>query len=252
MNPASLVRSALLATALSLAGALFASPTPYPAQSDESAWPGVGPIRVGPWMTDNRLSYWPNRDLDKESIVFVGDSLIGGWKKLRLAFPGLKVANRGIGGDVSRGVLFRFQEDVLDLHPRAIVLLVGTNDLSAHGKPDHVVSNISTMYQWAQEADPKTPFIICTIPPRNVPNAPIVEGSLETLNTRIKAFAIGKPRVTVVDLYEALVTPEGTPHPDYIGKDGIHITAAGFEKLGALLRPVFEANGIVAAPAAAK
>lgn len=247
-----LARTVLLASAFSLLGTLFAGPTPYPAQSDETAWPGVGPIRVGGWMTDNRLSFWPLRDAAQGAVVFVGDSLIGGWKRLNASFPGIKVANRGIGGEVSRGTLFRFQEDVLDLHPRAIVLCVGTNDLSAHGKPDHVISNIATMVQWANEADPKMPFIICNIPPRNVPNAPIIEGSLESLNARLQTFAQGKSNVAVVDLFSAFVSPDGSPNPEFIAKDGIHITPAGFEKWGELLRPIFDAHGVVATPAATK
>ncbi len=250
-----LARAAFLASALSLTGALFAAgngPTPYPAQSDEAAWPGVGPIRLGAWMTDNRLYSWTLRDKAQGSVVFVGDSLVGGWKGLGPAFPGIKVANRGIGGDVSRGVLFRFQEDVLDLHPRAIVLCVGSNDLSAHGKTDHTIANLATLAQWTHEANPATPLIFCTIPPRNAPNSPIVPGSLDALNIRLKAFAQGKPNIVIVDLFTALANPDGTPNPDYIGKDGIHITPAGYEKWATLLRPVFTSLGIVAETPAAK
>jgi len=103
-------------------------PTPFPDAKDEAAWPGQGPIRVFGWMVDNRKAFWTHRDRDQGAVVFVGDSLIGGWKVERMVadFPGLKVANRGIGGDVSRGLLFRFREDVLDLKPRAIVMCIGS------------------------------------------------------------------------------------------------------------------------------
>src|SRR5690242_2931605 len=76
-------------------------PTPYPAQTDEAAWPGKGPIRCFEWMVSNRASFWKQRDRDQGAVVFVGDSLTGGWKPAVIAekFPGLRVANRGIGGD---------------------------------------------------------------------------------------------------------------------------------------------------------
>ena len=45
--------------------------------------------------------------------------------------PGIPVANRGIGSETTRGLLFRFNEDVLDLRLKVIVLLTGSNDLSA-------------------------------------------------------------------------------------------------------------------------
>jgi lysophospholipase L1-like esterase len=250
MKLTSFARALMLASTLSITGALFAGPTPYPSQSDEAAWPGVGPIRIGSWMSDQRTYFWTLREGSQQSVVFVGDSLVGGWKTLRQDFPGIKVANRGVGGDVSRGVLFRFQEDVLDLHPRAIVMCVGSNDLSAHAKTQATISNIAILVTRAHEADPKIPVIICTIPPRNVPNSPIVSGSLGSLNAALKTFAEGKPNVVIVDLFTALATPEGTPHPDYIGKDGIHITPAGFEKWATLLRPVFDSLRIVATPTA--
>jgi lysophospholipase L1-like esterase len=246
MKSPSTLNALLISALLSVASPLVANegPAPYPSQSDEASWPGVGPIRVGSWMEDNRMSFWSMREKDQGAVVFVGDSLIGGWKGLGKAFPGLKVANRGVGGDVSRGTLFRFEEDVLDLNPRGIVFCVGTNDLSAHGDPAHVVANISQMVTTARKSNPTLPIVICTIPPRNAPNAPIKPGALRDLNTRLAGFGIGKESVVIVDLFTALATPEGAPDPQYIGKDGIHILPAGFEQFAALLRPAFQSLGI--------
>ena len=124
-------------------------PTPYPSAQDESAWAGQGPIRVHAWMKDNRAYFWTQRTKDQGAIVFVGSSMMGNWKDIAAAFPGLKVANRGVGGDVSRGLLFRFQEDVLDLNPRAVVMSIGSNDLSAHGAPAGIAANISAIIDLA-------------------------------------------------------------------------------------------------------
>src|SRR4029079_10523474 len=112
------------------ANSSHSGPSPYPASKD--AWPGVGVVRVFNWMTANRRSFWEHRERDRHSIVFAGDSLTASWKTLDQDFNGTRVANRGIGGDVSRGLLFRFREDVLQLQPKAIVILIGTNDLTAH------------------------------------------------------------------------------------------------------------------------
>ena len=75
------------------------------------------------------------------------------------------MANRGIGGDVSRGLLFRFKEDVLDLHPKAVVLLIGTNDLRKQDTTD-TISNIAAMLEMAEKQDASPPVILCQIPPR--------------------------------------------------------------------------------------
>lgn len=250
MNLAPFTRAALISALLSVSGPLFANsgPTPYPSQSDETAWPGVGPIRIGSWMNDNRAYFWTLRESGQNAVVFVGDSLVGGWKSLVKAFPGIKVANRGIGGDVSRGVLFRLQEDVLDLNPGAIVFCVGSNDLSAHAKTEATLANIAAIVDLARKANPNVPIILCTIPPRNAPNAPILPGSLDSLNSRIKTYGIGKPNLVVFDLFSVFATPEGAINPDYIGKDGIHITPAGYEKWAALLRPVLTGMGVIPTP----
>ena len=65
---------------------LFAAdgPTPYPDAKNEAAWPGRGPIRVHPWMVDNRKYFRTQREKDQGAVVFVGDSLTGNWKSLRL------------------------------------------------------------------------------------------------------------------------------------------------------------------------
>lgn len=246
MKPSRLLHAVFVSTLLSLAGPLSAQggPTPYPNINDEAAWPGVGPIRTGAWMSENRAYYWTQRDQDQDGVVFVGDSLVGGWKNIAASFPGLKVVKRGIGGDTSRGTLFRFQEDVLELNPRAIVFCVGTNDLSAHANPGDVISNLATMVDMARKTHPALPIVVCTIPPRNVPNAPTKPGALDDLNARLKAFGAGRDKLVVLDLFAALATAEGDLDPSFIGKDGIHITPEGYGKWSSLLLPALDSLGV--------
>ena len=90
-------------------------PTPYPSRPEE--WPGVGVTRVFDWMSEYRRSFWRQREAKRGSIALAGDSLTEGWPNASLDLEGAPVANLGIGGDVSRGLLFRFEEDVLALHP---------------------------------------------------------------------------------------------------------------------------------------
>src|SRR6516162_2990968 len=96
--------------------------------------PGQGPIRRYDWFRKlwvDRCSAWAQRvEQDQQSVVFLGDSITQGWgDQMGGSFAGVKVANRGISGDTSRGVLIRLDEDVLSLHPKGVVLLIGTNDI---------------------------------------------------------------------------------------------------------------------------
>ena len=204
-----------------LSAAEQSAPTPYPDAKNEAAWPGTGPIRLFDWMVQNRAAFWKRRAADQGAIVFVGDSLTGNWKPtdFTAAFPGLKVANRGIGGDVTRGVLFRLDEDVVVLKPAAMVLCIGTNDLSCHAPTAGIMANISAIIDQARKPNPKLPIVLCTIPPRDVANAPTKPGAHKDLNERITAYAKGKPDLVLLDLYAVLSGPDGAMAPDDFAKD---------------------------------
>lgn len=243
MIPKSLLPFYALAL-LALAGPSAASlaqggPTPFPG-NDSADWLGKGVVRVFPWMTDNRNYFWSQRDQSQNAIVFVGDSLTGNWGNLAKSFPDLKVANRGIGGEVTRGTLFRFKEDVLDLNPRAIVLMIGTNDLSALESPNDALSNLSDILDMVQADAPAVPLILCTIPPRLSKEAPIDNARLLEYNQGITNLATGRKQVTLLDLY-LLFLQAGTdqPDPQYFKPDKMHFGEAGYLKWKGALDEVF-------------
>jgi lysophospholipase L1-like esterase len=221
-------------------------PTPFPDPKDESAWPGNGPIRVFPWMVDNRNYFWSRRNTDQGTIVFVGDSLTGNWKlgDMKAAMPGLSLSNRGIGGDGTRGVLFRLKEDVLDLNPQALVLLIGTNDLSAKAPVQVIADNVTLILDQAREFNKDMPIVLCLLPPRASEAAPIDPQKLAELNARLAAIGENYQKLVVLDLFTALATPEGNPDPKYFGKDLLHIASGGYQKWAELLKPAFEKLGI--------
>jgi lysophospholipase L1-like esterase len=67
-------------------------------------------------------------------VVFFGDSITDIWK-LEEYFPGKPYLNRGIGGQTTPQMLVRFRQDVIDLHPKAVVILAGTNDIAGNTGP---------------------------------------------------------------------------------------------------------------------
>ncbi|PTX99554.1 hypothetical protein DB346_17105 [Verrucomicrobia bacterium LW23] len=237
-----------LAAPVMPAAAEQTGPTPFPDVKDQAAWPGKGPLKVYPYMTDNRIAFWAKRAASKNAVVFVGDSQIGGWKQVNPAttsFPSTRlVVNRGIGGDTSRGVLWRLQEDVLDLQPTALVLLVGGNDLSAHGPTDLTIGNITAILDATEKAVPGIPVILCNLPPRNAPAAPIKQSELTKLNGQLADLAATRNNVTLFDSFSLFALPDGMPDPQYFAKDLIHLSAAGYEKMTAAMAKVFEEKGI--------
>lgn len=217
-------------------------PTPYPDANNAAAWPGKGPIRTFGWFVDNRKAFWAAREKDQGAVVFAGDSLTAGWKidKMKQAFPDMKIANRGIGGDTSRGLLFRFKEDVLDLNPKAIVILIGANDLSAHANPKDIESNIAAMIEMARKQNPAVPIVLCQTTPRHNPKAPTKPGAQQDTNDRIAKLGEGKEHLVVLDLFTALADADGKPVAENFAADKLHLAAPGYAKWAETIKPAFE------------
>jgi lysophospholipase L1-like esterase len=218
-------------------------PTPYPTRPED--WPGEGVIRVFGWMKDNRDFFWTERAKKQGSIVFAGDSLTANWKTLGKDFSGVVVANRGIGGDVSRGLLFRFQEDVLALRPKAIVILIGINDLTAKQPASTTLANIRSMLELKRSEQPDVPVVLCTVPPSANPKAPIDERQRRFLNQGLRQLAKENQRVSLVDLYAATVTTDGTPDLRYFQSDQLHFSAAGHDRWKEVLEPALRKAGVL-------
>ncbi|MES1167798.1 MAG: GDSL-type esterase/lipase family protein, partial [Oleiharenicola lentus] len=168
--------------------------------------PGIGPIRRYDWFTklwQERRSRWATQvQQDQHAVVFLGDSITQGWHDdLDGLFPELKVANRGISGDTTRGVLIRLQEDVIALHPRAVVLLIGTNDLDEKGgNPWVVASNVRLIIDELRRADPAMPVVLCQVMPSS-PQKNRPAHLIRRINQMLLELTVDQPQVTVLDTW---------------------------------------------------
>lgn len=229
----------LVAVAAAAPAASQTGPSPYPAVAAD--WPGEGVVRVFQWMKPNRESFWRQRQQKHGAWVLAGDSQLGGWRTYERDLGPRPVANRGIGGDVSRGLLFRLQEDVLDLNPRGIVLLIGGNDLSALQPADKTARNIERMLEAIAAQDAALPVILCTLPPRNSAEAPIKQTELMKMNANIRRLAAAHGNVLLLDLFPLFADGDGQPRSSFFAADRLHMSAAGYKVLGEALNTKLEA-----------
>src|SRR5436309_6874911 len=85
-------------------------------------------------------------------VVFFGDSITDMWK-LEEFFSGKPYINRGIGGQTTPQMLVRFRQDVIDLQPKVVVILAGTNDIAGNTGPstlEMIEDNIASMVDLAR------------------------------------------------------------------------------------------------------
>ncbi|HKW29515.1 MAG TPA: GDSL-type esterase/lipase family protein [Verrucomicrobiae bacterium] len=210
----------------------------YP--TDPSLLPGKGPAATWsglPKLWAQRHAEWARTaDQDKGAVVFLGDSITQGWHSLANAFPHLKVANRGIGGDTTRGVLYRLNADVLDLDPKAIVLLIGTNDIGNGAKPEDVADNIEAILQDIKKFNPHLPVIVCEVMPRSDRGQHPAD-RIEKLNALVAAPIKNDPQFTLCDTWSIYADKNGDCPKDEF-PDLLHPNAAGYVKWAAALKPI--------------
>lgn len=233
---------------LSLAVALAAMPAlgqtgPKPTPKNPDEWPGKGHASAYSGWVKIRNQFWTKRDQDQGAVVFFGDSITQGWRDIDKSFPTLKIANRGISGDSSRGLLWRLQEDVLDLHPRAVIMLIGINDIADGVVPSDIAYNIRTIVDQMHAADPRMPVVLCHVMPwKRVPGKS--PERVQQTNALIDGIALGRPQVSVCDTYTPFATPEGVCRKEEF-PDLLHPNAAGHVIWAAALKPVLEKIGLI-------
>jgi len=235
--------------AVALAGSLaFTQADRFAIPATDDGLPGTGPIRRYDWFQKlwrERRSAWARRvDQDRQAVVFLGDSITQGWgDDMGGAFPGVKVANRGISGDTTRGVLIRLQDDVLALEPAAVVLLIGTNDLEEGATPDVVASNLKLILAALERHDPRLPIVLCQVFPSSAKMKRPAD-RIKAVNALYLKAVKGDPHVTCLETWPLFADPGG----DAIAAefpDLLHPNAAGYAKWAKALRPILATLGFM-------
>lgn len=210
--------------------------------------PGAGPIRRAEWFTKlwtSKRTGWAKRvEQDQGALVFLGDSITQGWgDNIGGAFPGAKVANRGISGDTTRGVLIRLKEDVLDLNPAGVVLLIGTNDLEEKAEPEIIAGNLKLIIAALKQHNAKMPIILCQVFPSSASKSRSAE-NIKKVNHLYFAAVKGDAQVTFIETHPLFANAQGDAKKEEF-PDLLHPNKAGYAKWAAAIRPVLETLNLV-------
>ena len=159
-------------------------------------------------------------------VVFMGNSITEYWAYYHPEFfAEHHYCGRGIGGQTSAQMLLRFTADVVNLHPKAVVIMAGTNDV-AHNtywvEPDKVVDNVVAMCLLARAHDIVP--IISSIPPcASFVWNPDIQNAAQTIveiNKKLKAYAAANDLV-YVDYHAALADNQNGFRKN-LSEDGCH------------------------------
>ncbi len=173
-----------------------------------------------------------NKNVPADAVVFMGNSITEGWVNTHPQFfTQNKFVGRGISGQVSSQMLVRFRRDVIDLRPRAVVILAGTNDIAQNNgyiSLENTLGNIISMCELAKLHSIKV--VLCSVLPayefrwrKELNPAP----EIIALNKSLREYA-DRNKLVYVDFHTAL-KDERNGLPEKYAKDGVHPTPEAYE-----------------------
>jgi acyl-CoA thioesterase-1 len=172
-------------------------------------------------------------------VVFLGDSITDYWK-LPDYFPGQPYINRGIDGQTTPQMLVRFRQDVIDLHPKVLLVLAGTNDIAGVTGPERneeIEANYTSMAELASAHDIRVVF--ASLLPVNNYTADARESfalrpreRILAVNAWLKDYCV-KNGLIYLDYFAAMVDDKGMLNRN-LSDEGLHPNAAGYKIMAPL------------------
>ena len=173
------------------------------------------------------------------TVVFMGDSITAAWGVGDPSLFSGGVVDRGISGQTSPQMVVRFYQDVVALHPRAVHIMAGTNDVAGNtgpSSPEDFKNNIRAMVDLAR-ANHIQVVLASILPAERFPWRPDIQPveQIRQLNQWLQQFA-GQHHLIYADYYSALTTPFGAFRAE-LSNDGVHPNSDGY----AAMRPIADA-----------
>ncbi len=184
---------------------------------------------------DNNLIGLPSENENR--IVFMGNSIIEGWSNFCPEFfEGKPYINRGISGQTTPQMLLRFRQDVINLKPKVVVILAGTNDIAGNTGPSTlqmILDNIISMTELAKSNGIKV-ILSSVIPAYDYPwiagKSP--NEKIPVLNKMIKEYAIDN-NLVYLDYFTKMADSKNGLIEKYT-YDGVHPNKLGYEVMAPL------------------
>lgn len=182
---------------------------------------------------------------EQGGVVFLGDSITEMYD-LEEYFPNKNYINRGIGSNETKDILERLQTNVIDIAPKTIVFLAGTNDIG-HGVPEQdILDNMQKIFSTIYERLPNTKLLVQSVYPTreldNLNSKNLVSvrpnDKINQLNQKLQklceTFANNGMNIHYLDIHYYLTDEDGKLIEEYT-VDGLHINSFGYEAISNFL-----------------
>ena len=252
------IQAAALLISLTVGGASAQQPGTAPAAAPAApapSCPELATALTALMRNDARVRDWANlaryRDANRSlapaagaRVVFMGDSITDSWPQERFGdfFAGKPYVGRGISGQTTPQMLIRFRPDVVDLKPKAVVILAGTNDIAGNTgtmSNDDIKGNLMSMAEVARANGIRVvfssilPVSAYHTTPNGVPQTTLRPmDRIRALNDWMKKYAAAERHV-YLDYFSAMVDDKGLLREE-LSADDLHPNAKGYAVMGPL------------------
>lgn len=180
---------------------------------------------------------------NENRVVFMGNSITEGWLQANPSFfEGKPYVNRGIGGQTTPQMLLRFRQDVIDLNPKIVVILAGTNDIAENTGPitlEQIRDNMLSMVELAN-SNGIIPIVCSVLPAYDYPWRPGKSPNVKIprLNGMLEAMC-SEQKVPYLDYFSAMADDRNGLPPKYT-TDEVHLTKAGYDVMEDLVEKAIQ------------
>ncbi|MET3879279.1 SGNH/GDSL hydrolase family protein [Chitinophaga sp. OAE865] len=173
----------------------------------------------------------------EQRVVFLGSSIFERWSDVAPSFfENPRYINRGISGQISPQLLIRFRQDVIDLHPAAVVILAGSNDIAGntgHVTSETIMDNIKSMAELAKLHGIR-PVLCAYLPVFRYPWRKELTPAEDiiSLNKMISSYA-KENHLVLLDYFTPLADSRNG-QKENLTLDGVHPNAEGYKVMAQL------------------
>ena len=232
----------LIVTSAAFGGGTFTWPTPpLPPDANAAATP-VFPLSG--WLNYFEQNLHKSRKMGRIDLIFDGDQWAitsgnygptgGMWNR----YGKLNAFDFSSRGDTTQALLWRLQNGQVDgLHPKLVVLLIGTNNLG-HSSAEQIAEGIKAVVTEYQKHCPEAAVLLQGIFPRGEKPTDPIRSKIKSINRMISQYADGR-KVIYLDFGDTFLQPDGTLSKD-IMPDFLHPSAKGFRIWADAIQPVID------------
>jgi lysophospholipase L1-like esterase len=170
------------------------------------------------------------------AVLLAGDSQFDRWKTVQEDLAGYTVINRGIDSFRTDDLIQYVDRLVIRYRPRMVILHVGGNDINRGKSPEQLLADTRTLIAKIRAGLPGVPIAWSSITPG--PGRWAQAPQRKAANALVKEWIASEKGLSFIDLWDAMLTPDGQPREDIWVADRVHPNHEGYLIRVRLTKPV--------------